>query len=274
MSTPDLPLLLEPEQLQAHLGAPGLLVIGLCKPTTYAQAHVPGAVNLDYAQLIAVDKPVMGLLPDAEHLHRTFSALGLTPDTHVVTYDDEGGGRAARLLWTLDAVGHKHASLLNGGLHAWLNEDHPLESTPNFATPGDYPVHIDETPIARKDYILQHLGDPSIALLDARSIEEYTGERRFAERGGHIPGAVNLDWHMVMDQDRNLRLKPENELRALLSERGVTPDKTVVTYCQTHHRSALTYFVLKVLGYPRIKGYPGSWSEWGNDAGTPIEAGH
>lgn len=273
MNVIDLPLLVEPDQLQAKLGAPGLMVIGLCKPTTYAQAHVPGAVNLDYAQLIAINKPVMGLLPDADHLHRTFSALGLTPDTHVVTYDDEGGGRAARLIWTLDVIGHKHASLLNGGLHAWLNENHALESTRNLATPGDYTVHIDENPIANKDFILQHLNDPGVALLDARSKEEYTGERKFAERGGRIPGAVNLDWHEVMDHDRNLRLKPESVLRAMLTERGVTPNKTVVTYCQTHHRSALTYFVLKYLGYPRIKGYPGSWSEWGNDDSTPIVTG-
>jgi thiosulfate/3-mercaptopyruvate sulfurtransferase len=274
MSTPALPLLLEPDELQTRLGAPGLLVIGLCKPTTYAQAHVPGAVNLDYAQLVRANPPAMGLLPDAEHLQKIFSAIGLTPDTHVVTYDDEGGGRAARLLWTLDVIGHKHASLLNGGLHAWLNEDHPLESTPNYAAPGEYPVRIDEAPIADKNYILQHLNDPSVALLDARSIEEYTGERRFSARGGHIPGAVNIDWQLLMDQDRNLRLKPVSVLRAMLEERGVTPDKTIVTYCQTHHRSALSYFVLNYLGHPRIKGYPGSWSEWGNDAGTPIEAGH
>ena len=111
-----------------------------------------------------------------------------------------------------------------------------------------------------------------MALLDSRSKEEYSGERKFAQRGGHIPGAVNLDWHLAMDPDHNHRLQPESVLRDMLNARGVTPDKTVVTYCQTHHRSAFTYFVLKVLGYPRIKGYPGSWSEWGNDDSTPIEA--
>jgi thiosulfate/3-mercaptopyruvate sulfurtransferase len=273
MTALDLPLLLEPEQLQAKLGTPGLLVVDLCKPTTYVQAHVPGAVHLDYALLIAVDKPVMGRLPDAAHLSRTFSALGLTPDTHVVAYDDEGGGRAARLIWTLDAIGHGHASLLNGGLNAWLKEDHPIEAMPATATPCNYEAHIVDTPIARKDYILQHLNDQGMALLDSRSREEYTGERKFAERGGRIPGAVNLDWHLTMDPNRNMRLKPESVLRDMLNERGVTPDKQVVTYCQTHHRSALTYFVLKLLGYPNIKGYPGSWSEWGNVGDTPIEAG-
>jgi thiosulfate/3-mercaptopyruvate sulfurtransferase len=271
MTTAAFPLVIEPEQLEQQLDAPELLIIDLCKPDTYAKAHVPGAIHLGYAQLVAMRKPVMGLLPDADTLSQLFSHIGLTANTHIVAYDEEGGGAAARLLWTLDAIGHKKASLLNGGLHAWLKEGHPVEDNPAQPEPSKYQAHIDETPIADQDFILSHLSDDNVILLDSRSPEEYRGERKFAERAGHIPGAVNLDWFNVMDKDNNMRLKPEAELRALMTERGLNDDNTIVTYCQSHHRSALTYFVLKVLGYSKIKGYPGSWSDWGNSESTPIE---
>lgn len=273
MTTAHLPLIIEPDQLQTLLDTPGLLIIDLCKPDTYAKAHVPGAIHLGYAQLIAMQQPVMGLLPDAAALSQLFSRIGLTPETQVIAYDEEGGGAAARLLWTLDAIGHPKASLLNGGLHAWLKEGHPVDNTPTAPTPSRYHASIVDTPIANRQFIREHLDDHSVVLLDSRSPEEYRGERKFAARAGRIPGAVNLDWFNVMDQEHNMRLKPEAELRALMEARGITRDKTIVTYCQSHHRSALTYFVLKVLGYPSIKGYPGSWSDWGNAEDTPVEMG-
>lgn len=215
----------------------------------------------------------MGLLPDADTLSQLFSSIGLTPDTHVIAYDEEGGGAAARLLWTLDALGHEHSSLLNGGLHAWVNESHPVDNAPVQATPSHYKASIVDTAIANQAFIREHLDDDNVVLLDSRSPEEYRGEKKFAERAGRIPGAVNLDWFNVMDQNHNMRLKPEDELRALMEERGLSEDKTVVTYCQSHHRSALTYFALKVLGYSKIKGYPGSWSDWGNAEDLPLETG-
>lgn len=273
MTTPRFPLVIEPAQLQTHLDDSGLLIIDLCKPDTYSKAHVPGAIHIGYAQLVAMQKPVMGLLPDADTLSQLFSSIGLAPNTHIIAYDEEGGGAAARLLWTLDAIGHENASLLNGGLHAWLKEGYPMDDTPVQATPSKYKATIVDTAIADQQFIRDHLNDDNVMLLDSRSPEEYRGEKKFAARAGRIPGAVNLDWFNVMDQSRNMRLKPESELRALMEERGLTSDKTVVTYCQTHHRSALTYFVLKSLGYSKTKGYPGSWSDWGNSEDAPLETG-
>ena len=277
MNILELPLVVEPEQIEALLNSPELqselLIVDLCKHDTYAQAHIPGAVHLDYTQIVAANKPVMGLLPDPEILSQLFSSIGLTANKHVVAYDDEGGGRAARLIWTLDSIGHPRSSLLNGGLHSWLKEKHPVVNTEKKPTPSEYQASIDPTPIADRHFILEHLDDEQVVLLDSRSPEEYRGERKFADRAGRIPGAVNLDWFLVMDKTNNFRLKPLNDLHTLLKERGISEDKTVVTYCQTHHRSALTYFVLKALGYARIKGYPGSWSDWGNREDTPIELG-
>jgi len=266
-----LPLIVEPAELETHLGAENLLIVDLSRPETYAQAHLPGAVHLEYAQIVAARPPAMGVLPDAAQLSEALGSIGATPDSHIVAYDDEGGGRAARLLWTLDVIGHSRYSLLNGGLHAWTNERHPVNAQPVRRPRSSYPVTFRDGAVADKNYILEHLRDPGVVIVDARSPAEYRGENRRAERAGHIPGAVNFDWVNEIDRTRNLRLRPAEELKQLLSQMGVTPDKEVIAYCQTHHRSAHTYMMLKSLGYPRVRGYPGSWSEWGNSPDTPIE---
>jgi len=267
-----LPLIVEPEELAESLGAEDLLVVDLCNPQTSASAQVPGAVHLDYASIIASSPPVAGLLPGVDQLSSALSSIGMTGDHHVVAYDDEGGGKAGRLLWTLDMLGHVGASMLNGGIHAWANEGHPLADGPASVSPGGYAAEIRGDAAADRDYILERIGNPDVTFLDTRTPEEYLGINVRAERGGHIPGAVNFNWVDAIDQQRNLRLKPAAELEVLLEGVGATPGREVIAYCQTHHRSSHTYVVLKSLGFPRIKGYPGAWSEWGNLADTPIEA--
>lgn len=265
------PLIIEPNELEAELGDKNLLLVDLSQAQTYVQYHLPGAIYLEYAWIVHIEQPRMGLLPDVAQLSNVLSALGLTKETHVVAYDDEGGGRACRFLWTLDVVGHKNFSLLNGGLHAWANEGHQVTSEIYYPQKAEYQANINQGPIADRQYILDHLHNDKIAILDTRSPQEYAGIKVFAQRGGHIPGAINIEWTEAMDKNRNMRLKPENELRELLETHGITQDKEIITHCQTHHRSAHTYILLKSLGYKNVKGYPGSWSDWGNDASTPIE---
>ncbi len=271
MAQPLLPLIVEPVELEERLGAKDLLIVDLCRPETYAQAHLPGAVHLDYVQIVTARPPAAAMLPSEEQLSEVFSSLGMTPQSHVVAYDDEGGGRASRLLWTLDVIGHAHFSLLNGGLRSWLDERRPVDTGTVRRPRSRYVVKLHDAAVADKNYIMNHLQDRGVVIVDTRTPAEYRGETKRATRTGHIPGALNFDWVNAIDQTRSLRLKPAEELRRVLSGLGITPEKEVITYCQTHHRSAHTYIVMKSLGYPRVRGYPGSWSEWGNSPETPIE---
>jgi len=275
--TTQLPTIISATQLQQELKSAthNILLIDISNPASYIQHHIRYAVFLDYTWIVRVEPPRMGLLPTEKQLNNVFNALGLTPDTHVIAYDDEGGGRASRLLWTLDTIGHTQYSLLDGGIQNWMANNFELSHTVVYPTPcttaNQYHCTMNDTPIANQSFILEHLNDSDVVILDSRSAAEYSGVKAFAERAGHIPAAVNWEWTEAMDKSNNLCLKSESELTTLLDSRGITKDKLIITHCQTHHRSAHTYIVLKSLGYDKIKGYPGSWSDWGNSADTPIE---
>lgn len=266
-----LPLLLEPATLQAHLADPGLLILDLGKESVYQQAHVPGAVLFNGKQLASGLQPSPGKLADVTQISSALSAVGLTPDTHVVVYDDEGGAAAGRFIWTLDVLGHRRYSFLNGGIHGWLAAGLVPESTPNTPRPGSYRATLTGSGMADIDYVLAHFRDADHVIWDARSPEEFRGEMVRAQRAGHIPGAKNYEWTRAIDRADALRVRPLEDVRAELAALGITADKTVITHCQTHHRSGFTYLLGKLLGFEKMRAYPGSWSEWGNRPDTPIE---
>ncbi len=268
--TTNLPLIIEPEQVNKLTNNDNIRIIDVSQGSSYIKHHVPNAVFLDYSWIVDSDKPRMGLLPSQQQLIHILSAYGIDETTHVIAYDDEGGGRASRLLWTLRCVGHQHYSLMNGGLHAWLGENHPIDNDIHFPTPTTRQTQIQPAPIADKDFILDNLENNEVVILDTRSPQEFNGIKVFAARGGHIPGAVNYEWTKAMDQNAFLKLRDNTAIMEELAGLGVTPDKTIVCHCQSHHRSAYTCIMLEALGFDQVKGYPGSWSEWGNDPTTPI----
>ncbi|WP_338043310.1 sulfurtransferase [Oceanicoccus sagamiensis] len=271
MST-SLPLLMEAEQLTKLLATDEhkLLILDTSSAENHAKHHIPGAIHIEPKALQCGTPPYPGQLPSVEQLTEMFSRVGLSDDKHVIAYDDEGGGWAGRLIWTLDVLGHKNYSYLNGGLAAWVNEDHPIQTSINTAQASDYQVTIHPAPIAEVEDIIPNLGTDNFAIWDARSAGEHNGSKVLTKRGGHIPGAVNIDWLELMDRDRNMRLVNLEQLQQRLDALGLSKDKQIVTHCQTHHRSGLSYLAMKILGYPNIKGYHGSWSEWGNREDTPI----
>lgn len=268
---PELPLIIEPEDLQSILDRDNLLIVDMCSPERYAEGHIPGAVHVLPRELVRGTPPAPGELPELAQLEALFERLGLDEDTHVVVYDDEGGGWAGRFIWTLDVVGHKQASYLNGGIWAWIAEGGPLTTEPGSRIPVRRSLSISSAAIAKKEDILQQLGNSNFAIWDARGPQEFDGSKNTAQKNGHIPGAIHCEWTELMDRDAELRIR--QDAREYLQAKGLTADKQIVTHCHSHHRSGFTYLVGKSLGFD-IKAYAGSWAEWGNDPATPVETGN
>ncbi len=261
--------LLEPADLQNLLSEPNILIVDLCNDDLFSRKHIPGAVHVSVKELMNGGQPWPNKLPSPPQLSALFSRLGLTDDTHVVVYDDEGGGWAGRFIWTLDVIGHHKWSYLNGGFVAWHNEGFPMadEIPAPKALENEVKVNLDA--LVTTEEIMSHLEAGDLQIWDARSPAEYRGEKVMSDKAGHIPGAINCEWTSLIDNRRNMRIR-EDALEHL-TQLGILTDKPTVTHCQSHHRSGFTYMLGQILGFKNLRAYDGSWWEWGNRPDTPVE---
>lgn len=267
---PNAQLLTTPVDLdRAMKGGNRPLVIDLRPAEDFAAGHVPGAVHLDLWGLSLVDTdpaPLKAFMWIVDHL---FNLRGVDARTPVVVYDEQSGMRAARAFWFLEYFGHPRVQVLDGGFGAWISAGLPVTREAAPPPKSSWTGVPQDHTIANWRDVKDRLGNPDVVILDTRSDAEHDGTMVRAKRGGAIPGAVHVEWSRNLGPDG--AFKPAAELRAMYEAAGVTPDKEVVTYCQGGYRAAHGYLALRLLGYPRVRNYTGSWKEWGDREDLPIE---
>ena len=245
--------------------------------SNYNQGHVPNAVLFDWKK--DINEPVKRDIMTKEQLEALFSRNGITDSTTLVLYGDFNNWFAAFAFWVFKYYGVKDIRVMNGGRKKWIEEDKPLtKDAPTLSTTTYKVLKIDEKLRVYLHDVRDALGKKHIGLVDVRGPKEYSGEilappeypTEHAQRGGHIPGAQNIPWGLAVKEDGTFRTV--EELENLYKPKGITADKEVIAYCRIGERSSHTWFVLKyLLGYPDVRNYDGSWTEWGNLIRSPIE---
>ena len=248
-------------------------------PLLYAIGHIEGAVQVDWFSTL--QHPLRRDFLTKEQFEEVASKLGITNDTTVVFYGDKSNWFAAYALWLFQYYGHKNVRIMNGGRIKWEQEKRPLvKDVPTYPATKYKAKEADKSIRAFRDDVFKQL-DAKKPLVDVRSPKEYSGElthmsnypQEGATRAGHIPTAVSIPWAQAVNE-ADATFKTPEELRAIYEGKDIKSDKDIIAYCRIGERSSLTWFVLKyLLGYPSVKNYDGSWTEWGNLVGAPVERG-
>jgi thiosulfate/3-mercaptopyruvate sulfurtransferase len=243
----------------------------------YNLGHVPGAVLFDWKK--DMNDPVTRNIFSRQTCEDLLQRAGVNNNTTLVLYGDFNNWFAAFAFWALKYYGFKDVRIMNGGRKKWLEEDRPIsKDIPQYQRGNFKATEPDKSIRSFLNQVKEALGKENIAMVDVRSPKEFTGEilappeypTEHAQRGGHIPGASNIPWSQAVKDDGTF--KSVEELKQIYHSKGIIPDKEIIAYCRIGERSSHTWFVLKyLLGYPNVKNYDGSWTEWGNMVDNPVE---
>lgn len=270
-ANPD--ILIDTAWVLENLDNPSVALIEVGSLENYEAGHIPGAIHVNPgSQLTNPEDSTQGQVMTQDALTELFSGLGITHDTTVVIYDESRNLSASRAYWVLKYYQHDDVRIYNGGKNLWVAEGNELSTEVVEVSPSDYVAREADPEIrTTAEYVMERIDDEGVIMCDTRNAEEYAGTDVRADRGGHIPGAINIDWVYNVDSDG--LFKSAEELYALYTAAGFSPDKQIITYCQTGVRGAHTWFVLReLLGFPDVRNYDGSWAEYGNRDDTPIQS--
>jgi len=235
-------------------------VISAQKEKNYKTSHITGSVYINHKDLYKSSGP-KGMLLSPSALASYFGKKGISNTNTIIIYDDGKNKYSSRIYWVLKYLGAKNVKLLHKDMKAWRSARIPITKSPTKIKPTTFTVKLNKSVIANAAWVKSHLNDPNVVIIDARHISEYNGTSDDPVSKGHIPGAVNIEWKKMIND--NGALKPAEELKKIFAAKGVTSSKTIVVYCATSVRAAIEYFVLKsVLKFPKVKVYDGAYNEW------------
>ena len=271
-------VLVETDWVAQHLEDRHLRIVEVDADTAaYEQGHIPGAVGWNWTT--DTQDPLRRDVAGKKQVEELLGKSGIGEDTTVVLYGDNNNWFAAYAFWLLKYYGHWVVQLMNGGRAKWISEGRELTAEVPKLTPTTYQARDPDPNIrALRDFVLKSVGRADRALVDVRSAPEFSGDllapeglpQEGAQRGGHIPGASNVTWGRAVAEDGTF--KPIQELKVLYEGAGITSDKEIIAYCRIGERSSHSWFVLKyLLGYPKVRNYDGSWTEYGSLIDVPIE---
>ena len=257
-------LLISTTELGTILNDPNVIIADTRSYQEYSQGHIPGAVNLDLFAFHWIDTTKQGISGFNAQVRKLLSFIGVAPGKKVVFYDNVSGMLAARGMWMSMYLSHHDTLILDGGLTKWKQDGFSLEVKPNSFKPSKFEGKINPEIISGFEYIQENL--ENMIIIDARLPQEYDGTTVRAANGGHIPGAVNIDWSQNVNQDGTFKSDKE-----LLAVYDYPKDSEIITYCHGAYRAANTFLTLKKLGFTNVRVYLGSWGEWGNHLELPVE---
>ena len=273
-------VLVDTQWAEEHLKDPKVRIaeVDYDSRANYELGHIPGAVLFDWKN--DINDPLTRNVLTKESCQNLLQNAGINNDTTLLLYGDFNNWFAAFAFWVLKYYGYKDVRLINGGRKKWLQEDRALTKEVPSYPKGNFAANEPDSQIRIfLDEVKRAVSAPGLKMVDVRSPKEFSGEilappeypTEHAQRGGHIPGAVNIPWAQAVN-DGDGTFKNTEELTQLYESKGITPDKEIIAYCRIGERSSHTWFVLKyLLGYPNVKNYDGSWTEWGNMIANQIE---